>query len=128
MIIDFHTHIFPPQIKNNREKYLDLDPLFNALYSNPKAKLVTADDLIASMDEHNIDISVVLNIAWSSPEICRETNDYILESVARYPGRLVGFCMIALDSPDTALKEIERCAKNGAKGIGEIRPGREFLT
>ena len=63
MIIDFHTHIFPPQIKNNRDQYVKDDPLFNALYSNPKAKLVTADDLIAGMDEHNIDISIALNIA-----------------------------------------------------------------
>jgi len=90
--------------------------------------LVTADDLIASMDEHNIDISIALNIAWSNPEICRETNDYILESIARFPRRLVGFCMIALDSPDTALREIERCAKNGSRGIGEVRPNRGLLN
>lgn len=128
MIIDFHTHIFSPQIIRYREKYVDKDPLFSHLYSNPKAKLASADDLIASMDEHGIDMSVVLNINWSSRELCRETNDYILESVSRFPGRLIGFCMITLDSIETALQEIERCAKNGIKGIGEIRPVREFLS
>ncbi len=128
MIIDFHTHIFSTRMKNNREKYVDRDPLFRLLYSNPNAKLATADDLIAGMDEHGIDISVVLNLAWSSQELCRETNDYILESVSRFPDRLVGFCMIRLDSLETALEELERCIKNGIKGIGEIRPSRGLLS
>lgn len=128
MIIDFHTHIFPSQIKNNREKYVDRDPLFRLLYSSPKAKLASADDLIASMDENAIDISIVLNIAWNSQELCRETNDYILDSVSRFPHRLVGFCMVLLDSPEAAFKEIEHCAKNGIRGIGETRPGRVLLN
>jgi uncharacterized protein len=128
MIIDFHTHIFSPQIKRNREKYIGLDSLFSDLYSNPKAKIVTADELIDNMDENGIDMSVVLNIGWGNTDICIETNDYILESVARFPKRLFGFCMITLDSAEIAIKEIERCVKNGAKGIGEIRPGKRLLA
>jgi predicted TIM-barrel fold metal-dependent hydrolase len=127
MIIDFHTHVFSPRLKNNREEYIARDPLFGLLYSSPRAKLSSADELLASMDEHGIGLSVVANIAWSDHELCRETNDYILESIARYPGRLVGFCMVVLDSSETALKEIERCADNGIKGVGEIRPGRGWL-
>ena len=127
MIIDFHAHIFPSEMKNNREQYLGRDPLFGLLYSNPKSKLSDADDLIASMDEHEIDMSVVLNIAWKSQDLCHETNDYILESVARFPHRLIGFAMVALDSPGAALKEIELCANNGIKGIGEIRPSKTLL-
>ena len=127
MIIDVHTHIFPPRVKNNRDKYIELDPLFKLLYSNPKARLVDADDLIAAMDEQSIDKSVVLNIAWSSADLCHETNSYILESVSRFPSRLVGFCMITLDSPQSALKEVEFCIQNGLKGIGEIRPSKRLL-
>ncbi|HUV57072.1 MAG TPA: amidohydrolase, partial [Dehalococcoidales bacterium] len=91
MIIDFHTHVFPPQIKKKRNKYIDSDPCFAILYSNPKARLATADELIASMDEVGVDISVIVNIGWITHELCVETNDYILESVARYPNRLIGF-------------------------------------
>ena len=51
MIIDFHTHVFSPAVKKNRNKYIDSDPCFAILYSDPKAKLATAEELIASMDE-----------------------------------------------------------------------------
>jgi uncharacterized protein len=127
MIIDFHTHIFPPQIRNNRGDYLKQDPLFNLLYADPAAKLASAEDLIAIMDNHHIDMSVVLNIAWHSPELCRLTNEYILEAVSRYSSRLVGFGMFGFDSPEMALTEIERCAAGGIKGIGEFRPSTGLL-
>ncbi len=122
MIIDFHTHIFPPRIKKDRTKYIESDPCFAALYSAPQANLATADELIASMDTDGVDISVVLNIGWSRHKLCVETNDYILESVARYPKRLIGFGTIQPQSLEAALDEIERCAKGGLRGKGEMRP------
>jgi len=127
MIIDFHTHIFPPQIKKNRSKYIDSDPCFAILYSEKKAKLATVDELIDSMDKDGVDISVVLNLGWTTHELCVETNDYILESITRYPQRLVGFCTVQPRSLEAALDEIERCAKGGIRGIGEMRPDMQLL-
>lgn len=127
MIIDFHTHIFPPQVKKNRSRYIDSDPCFALLYSNPKAKLITADELIASMDIAGVSVSVILNISWTTHELCVETNDYILESISRYPERLVGFCSVQLHSPEAALEEIERCVRGGIKGIGELRLDIQLL-
>jgi predicted TIM-barrel fold metal-dependent hydrolase len=121
MIIDFHTHIFSPQVVRQRDKYIERDPVFRLLYANPKAKLATASDLIQAMDEQGIDMAVVQNIQWSSPELCAESNDYIMEAIAQYPDRLTGFGMVQLDSPDTALPELERCIKYGLKGVGEVR-------
>jgi len=127
MIIDFHTHIFPPHIKRNRNKYIDNDPCFAILYSDSKAKLATADELIASMDEAGVDISVIVNIGWITHELCVETNDYILESIARYPKRLIGFCAVQPQSYEAAIAEIERCAKGGIRGVGELRPDMQLL-
>jgi hypothetical protein len=127
MIIDFHTHVFSPQIKKNRSKYIERDPCFATLYSDPKAKIVTAEELIASMDESGIDTSVIVNIGWTTHELCLETNDYIIESVARYPKRLVGFGAVQPRSPQ-ALDEIERCARAGLKGIGEMRPDIQLFN
>lgn len=122
MVIDFHTHIVPPKIKEKRAKYSGRDPGFSLLYSQTEAKLVTAEELITSMDRDGVDLSVVLNLGWTSHELCVETNDYILESVSRYPGRLVGFCNIQPQAGDCALAELERCAQAGARGLGELRP------
>jgi len=122
MIIDFHTHVVPSGIKERRADYVGRDACFSLLYAEPKAKLATAEEVIASMDEHKIDKSVILNLGWVSHELCVETNDYILEAIARYPERLIGFCVIQPLAGDKALKELERCARNGVKGIGEMRP------
>ena len=124
MVIDFHTHIFPPWVKEHRGKYVESDTCFATLYASPHARMATAEELIASMDENGVDVSVALNIGWTTHELCVATNDYILEAITRYPKRLVGFCAIQPNSPDAALTEIERCARGGAKGIGEIRPDK----
>jgi len=121
MMIDFHTHVVPPGIKERRHKYLG-DACFSQLYAEPKAKLITAEELIAAMDEYEIDKSVILNLGWTSHELCVETNNYILESIAHYPQRLIGFCAIQPLAGDKAIEELERCARDGARGIGEMRP------
>ena len=127
MIIDFHTHVFPPRIKKNRSQYIDDDPCFAMLYSNKEAKLATADELIESMDKAGIDVSVIVNVGWTTHELCVETNDYILESVARYPRRLIGFCAVQPQSPEAAIAEIERCVKGGIRGIGEMRSDMQLF-
>jgi hypothetical protein len=80
------------------------------------------------MDECGIDISVILNIGWVKQEMCQETNDYILEAITRYPHRLVGFISIQPLAGERALKEIERCSREGIRGIGEIRPDTQGFT
>ena len=127
MIIDFHTHVFSPRIKKNRARYVEADPSFALLYSNKKATLATADELIASMDRDGVDMSVILNIGWTTHEFCVETNDYILESIARYPDRLIGFASVQPQSTEAAVAEIERCARGGIKGIGELRPDMQQI-
>ena len=121
MIIDFHTHIFPPWLRERGDEYIKRDPCFSLLYSRPEARMATAEELLASMDEAGIGLSVVLNVGWVSHELCVKTNDYILDSLSRYPTKLIGFCAIQPRAGDAAIAELERCAKAGAKGIGELR-------
>jgi predicted TIM-barrel fold metal-dependent hydrolase len=121
VIIDFHTHIFPPWLRDRRDEYAKSDLCFSMLYSQPKARMATAEELVAAMDETGVDKSVVLNIGWVSHELCVKTNDYILESVSRYPERLTGFCAIQPGAGEAAIAEIDRCAEAGARGIGELR-------
>ena len=121
MIIDSHTHIFSPQMKEGRQSLAGPDASFLELYSSPKARMATAEELISSMDDCGIEASVALNIGWVTQEMCHQTNEYILEAAARYPKRLIPFCSIQPKAGDAALNELERCARAGAKGIGEMR-------
>jgi predicted TIM-barrel fold metal-dependent hydrolase len=127
MIIDFHTHIFPPGVKKHRERYIESDPCFATLYADKKAVLADADDLVRNMDREGIDVSVALNIGWATHDLCVETNDYIMEAVAKYPDRLIGFGAVQPRAFDAAWREMERCAAGGLKGIGELRPDIQML-
>jgi predicted TIM-barrel fold metal-dependent hydrolase len=122
LIIDFHTHIFPPEIVENRGHYLDKDDWFRQLYSNPEARLVTAESLVAEMDSAGVDVSVTFGFAWADLGLCRAINDYILEAVARYPDRLIGFVSVNPCAGREAVKEVVRCAEWGMRGIGELMP------
>ena len=127
MIIDFHAHVMPPRVKQDHWWYVERDESFAAIYSDEKARIATTDELIDSMDRDGVDISVVVNYSWSTHELCVEVNDYILESVARFPKRLIGFCTVSSYTEDISLAEIERCAGAGARGIGELRPDSQPL-
>lgn len=119
MIIDAHVHICPGEVRENREKFLDGEPEFAAIYKDPKAKLVGARELIKKMDEEGVDKSVVFGFPWRKEENFKLNNDYVLECANKYPDRLIPFCCFSLDNP-LFEKEIDRCFSSGARGIGEI--------
>lgn len=121
MIIDFHTHIFPPHVRDNREEYVRRDPTFAEMYSDPKAKIATAEDLLASMDASGVDMSVALGFAWHDGGDIVRHNEYLFEAAAQSDGRLVPFTTINMAAHD-AEREIRRCAADGAHGVGELRP------
>lgn len=121
MIIDFHTHIFPPHVRDGREEFVRRDPTFAEMYGDPKAKIATADELIKHMDQSGVDVSVALGFAWADPETGQQHNDYLLSSAAKTGGRIVAFCTVN-PAQDGAEEEALRCARAGARGLGELRP------
>jgi hypothetical protein len=122
VLIDSHTHIFSPEVIAHRDRYLREDAGFAELYSNPSSRLATAEDLIDSMDNTGIDMSIVCGFNWGRQELCKESNDYMLDAVSRYPSRLTGLATLRPDAGDAALYNFERCVQGGIKGIGEMRP------
>ena len=122
MIIDFHTHIFPPWLIEHRQLYIERDVTFAELYKNPQAKIATAEDLLTEMEEDGVAISVIMGIGWTDPGLGREVNDYIIDSVRKYPNKLLGFAGINPALGKEAALEAERCAKAGLIGIGELHP------
>lgn len=122
MIIDFHTHITAPEIIARRDEYLVRDAWFRDLYANPQARLSSAEDLISAMDQAGVGQSIVFGFGWRDMDLCRQDNDYVIESVARYPDRLLGFGIVNPGAGRKAVQEIERCAAAGLLGVGELMP------
>lgn len=118
-MVDVHTHIFPDWVKGNRWDYVKRDEVFKNIYGDERARMVTADEMIASMDDQEVAISVVFGFPWKDQGINRGHNDYILNAAMRYPDRLIPFaCINPLAAG--AREEAERSIERGAKGVGEI--------
>ncbi|MCH8813860.1 MAG: amidohydrolase family protein [Chloroflexi bacterium] len=121
MIIDFHTHIFPPQVRDERDEYIRRDATFAEMYADPKTKLATSEDLLEQMDAAEVGASVAVGFAWTDDELNVRHNDYLLDEAAKSDGRIVPFCTVN-PAHDSAAEEAIRVARAGAKGLGELRP------
>ena len=120
MIIDAHTHIFPEKIRRNREKYFADEPAFKKLYQSPKSRLIGAREMLASMDDSQVDKAVVFGFPWKDSLLFKQHNDYISEVVNRYPQRFIGLGCFDPFS-DGVAEETHRCLqKAGLSGIGEL--------
>jgi predicted TIM-barrel fold metal-dependent hydrolase len=119
MIIDFHTHIFPADIRDNREKFFPSEPAFKLLYQSAKSRLIGAAELLTAMDENGVDKSIILGFPWRNPANFKPHNDYIMDMVQKYPDRFIGLACFEPSGKDTVV-EAERCLVAGVSGIGEL--------
>ncbi len=118
-VIDAHVHVFPPEMVRDREKYLERDPRFAALYGSPEARMATAPEVTAHMAEAGVEVSVVFGYAFADQGLCRLVNDYVIEAVAADPRRLVGLACVWPEGAGAAA-EVERCLRAGLRGCGEL--------
>src|SRR6266581_7061501 len=122
MLIDFHTHLFPPDICKHRERYCARDRWFNELYANPQVELASAEDLVEEMDASGVDVSVAFSFGWTDVGLIEETNSYVIDAMRRYPKRIYGMAVLQPTIGVRAIRELERCAKAGLIGLGELMP------
>lgn len=128
MIIDCHTHIFPDEMRRDRETFCERDEGFSSIYKNSKTRMIGIEELIASMDESGVERSVICGFPWSRADLCSFHNQYLMESISRYPDRLIAFVSVLFSNPDWSGGELERWLKSGAKGVGEIAFYRHEMT
>jgi predicted TIM-barrel fold metal-dependent hydrolase len=84
--------------------------------------MATADDLAASMGADAIDVSVAFPFGWSDPGLIEECNSYVIQAMRDYPGRIVGLAATQPLAGRRAIAELERCARAGMPGFGELMP------
>jgi len=120
-LVDAHVHVFPEEVIRERDAYLERDEWFGHLYRSPEARMVTGDEVVIHMDAAGVEMSVVFGYAFRDQGLCRLVNDYVIELVSRYPGRLAGLACVSPGAPGAAT-ELERCLDLGLKGCGELMP------
>ncbi|MGD2098687.1 MAG: amidohydrolase family protein [Desulfobacterales bacterium] len=119
-IIDVHAHIFPKEIRTRREDYFTKEPAFKMLYQSPKSRLIGARDMLAAMDENQVEKTVIFGFPWRDEGLFKKHNDYISQVVNRCPGRFIGLGCFDPFCKDAAA-ETHRCLENGdLSGIGEL--------
>src|SRR5918994_4967537 len=119
VIVDAHTHAFPPQWIADRVNHCRRDRWFGDLYEAPTAKMIDAVELMSAMDSAGVAQAIACGWPWLDPGLCREHNDYLADAARTSNGRLAWLGIVAPASPDAAA-ETERCLAHGASGIGEL--------
>lgn len=125
MILDAHTNILPPSVR--QLPFVDLldEPAIAKAFpidsSQDVLKKACAETLIASMNQAGIDRSIAFGFAWANHQRCIENNDYVIEAVQTYAERLLGFCVVQPLSGHAALREVDRCLSQGLVGV-QLKP------
>ena len=122
MVVDSHCHILPPSFPTRRGELLARDSTFAALFLGENPRMATCDSLVEAMDQTGISWSVAMGMGWTDRSLAVEANDYIIQSMERFPGRFAGLCSVSPTWGDAAVAEVERCTAAGLHGIGELHP------
>ena len=100
MIIDSHVH-FGPALRHFSDEI------------GPVIKLHKVDDLLRTMDDAGIDISVICPPRWIGGEFFdpnyEQANEAIAEASKAHPDRLIGFGRVNPNWGAKAVKELRRC-------------------
>src|ERR1039457_4190473 len=138
--IDIHTHILPENLPDFKKKF-GYGGFINHDHHKPCCARMMVDDKffreiedncwsaekrMKECDHHHVDVQVISTIPvmfyyWAKPkdglEVSQYLNDHIAGIVQKYPKRFIGLGTIPLQSPELAIKELERCKKIGLAGI-----------
>jgi hypothetical protein len=132
MIIDFHVHLLPRRVRQDRGKFFHMEPAFETLYSSPKSKLASEEQIIDYMDENKIDKSVVFGFPWITNGLVEQNNDEVWNFHQRFPDRIIPFAVLGAGMGEDTPGEASARLNNGFKGLGELAMygagwGRETL-
>jgi predicted TIM-barrel fold metal-dependent hydrolase len=119
-IVDAHVHIFPDEIVKHRERFLERDDWFRQLYESPRARLASAQDLVASMDSCGIDVSVACGFPWRDQGLCRFHNEYMREAACDFPNRIAWLAITSPASGSDSAGDLADAFETGASGAGEL--------
>ena len=139
--IDIHTHIMPEHMPKFAEKFgyggfISLDHhkpccarmmMDDKFFREVEDNCWSAEARMKDCDHHHVDVQVLSTIpvlfaywakAQDALDVSMFLNDHIAGITHKYTDRFVGLGTIPLQSPDLAIKEMERCVKElGMAGV-----------
>ena len=123
MKIDTHTHVFAPEVVQQRDRLFARDPYFRQLYEHPRSRLATAEDLLAELDRSGFDRRGRLRLGLDRPRALRRAERLPDRRRATVPRTaLLGFAAVQPTAGAAAVREAERAIRAGLRGIGELMP------
>ena len=118
MIIDSHTHIFPTDILNNRESYMD-DPGFKLIYSSKKSVIIDHTGLLDYISANKLYGAAAMSFPWIDEKLCLYHNEY-MASIIGDNDNIFPFGMIPVWGTKSVKSYAEDIKKHGLSGIGEL--------
>jgi len=76
--------------------------------------------ILADMDAAGVQQCVLLGWYWENHDTCREQNDWHARWIREDPQRFVAFAALNPAAGELAIAELERCARAGFRGVGEL--------
>lgn len=127
MMIDCHTHCFPPELSGDPQKWAKekAEPHWSELVAPGNKKSIqdwaSPEKMLQAMDEASVERAVLLGWYWENESTCRWHNEIISEWCEQAPDRFIGFASILPSK--TTLAQLERAKALGLSGVGELHPG-----
>jgi predicted TIM-barrel fold metal-dependent hydrolase len=122
--VDAHIHLFPPDVREHHQRYLDRDPFFAHLYGSSKgsskARMVSVAQALGDMDRDGVEQAVIAGWPWQSHEACAEHNTWAMAVARQHPDRFAALAAVQPGAGPAAVREVERCLDSGMAGVGEL--------
>jgi uncharacterized protein len=117
--ITLEEHISTPEFLEVTDKFWVGDPAVNFWKANRTKLLDCGNGRIADMDAAGIDVQVLslsgigmdMLDAATAAALARDTNDKLAAAVHAHPDRFAAFATLALQEPEKAALEFERCVR-----------------
>jgi predicted TIM-barrel fold metal-dependent hydrolase len=120
LIIDSHTHMFPPQVRDNPSGIGEEEFAFRLMFGHGRSRMTGPETMLSEMDAAGVDLAVLCAFPWMALERCSENNDYLLEVAAAWPDRFIPFAVTNPALGRSGIDEARRCLEAGARGLGEL--------